>query len=312
MRTVICFVLLASAIVGVANPVAARMWTDRATGRKLDAEFVRFADGKVEVKRAGDGKTFHVPLESLSDDDQAFVRAQTEPKTDSPLAKATPSQLLAGFTTSELTSELSPKEGKLLVAPDQQKRLEDWERNVAKGLTSGPLVVMGSGYEVIRLKTLDTHLGKHDKTTKETVTEIVQLGEGFGKPAPLETYWYGPVGFSFSEESLMAVFYRPKRPGPGQKPSPAQAKQLEDRTKEKKEAMYYVLEKKNEAYSAVFFNTPIGDTYEVSIPDLNGIYIRTTENKKHYIAVEAFAGKLEYVSWDKKKVPSKEGLKKGR
>jgi hypothetical protein len=335
MRAVICFALLTSAFLGVAaNPVDARTWTDRTTGRRLDAEFVGFADGKVQIKRARDGKTFHVPLESLSDDDQVFVRSQTEPKqaasllkatpsqeeksrikaeqlagekkkeedrikTDKPTepyytvektdegtfvvihhnddktdrlkvgtsgdggitafdkngkncgfaiwingeitsvnygnkevpkkppekisAKATPSQLLARFTTSELTSEFLPKDGKMIVAPDQQKQLEDWERNVAKGTTSGPIVVMGSGYDEIRLTMLETNLGNPDSLTKETVKEIVQFGGEGVTPAPLQTSWYGPVGFSFSEDSLVAIFYKPEESDTDNKAFPAPA-----------------------------------------------------------------------------------------
>lgn len=66
------------------------MWTNR-NGRTVEADFIALTDGKVQVKRASDGKLFEVPLESLSDADQAYVRTQTQLKvSDSivPQAKA--------------------------------------------------------------------------------------------------------------------------------------------------------------------------------------------------------------------------------
>jgi hypothetical protein len=74
------FGLLTITLVGAALASAeARIWTDR-TGRQLDAEYIGFSDGKVEIKRASDGKTFHVPIERFSDADQEFVRSQTKAK----------------------------------------------------------------------------------------------------------------------------------------------------------------------------------------------------------------------------------------
>jgi hypothetical protein len=92
MRHVTSLVLLSVALLGGAvSPASARTWTDRA-GRQLEADFVAFADGKVEIKRKSDGKTFHVPLERFSDADQAFVRSQAKrgvPPDGSPEAWAT-------------------------------------------------------------------------------------------------------------------------------------------------------------------------------------------------------------------------------
>jgi hypothetical protein len=132
-------------------------------------------------------------------------------------AKATPSQLLARFTHSDF---LKTPMDMVFIPADHQRQLKDWEKNVAEEKTSGPLVVMGSGYGKIRLKMLETHLGKLDRTTKETVKEIVKLGEGGVKPVPLETHWYGPVGFSFAGDSLVAVFYQPETPDPKPASSP--------------------------------------------------------------------------------------------
>lgn len=54
---------------------AARIWTDR-KGRQVQAEFIAAARGKVTVKRTSDGKLFEIPLDWLSDSDQAFVQSR--------------------------------------------------------------------------------------------------------------------------------------------------------------------------------------------------------------------------------------------
>jgi hypothetical protein len=72
---VICFVLIPIAFVGiVATPADARTWTDR-RGRQIEADFLGVAEGNVRIKRSSDNKIFLVPLERLSDADQAFIRS---------------------------------------------------------------------------------------------------------------------------------------------------------------------------------------------------------------------------------------------
>lgn len=137
-----------------------------------------------------------------------------------PWANATPSQLLGRFTSSDFNLN-APPPLPVFIPADQQRQLEAWERNVAEGKTRGPiLVVVGSGYNNVRLKVLETHLGKPDRTTKEQVKEIIGVAEGVAKPVPLGTRWYGPVGFSFLEDSLVAVFYQPEKPDPKPASSP--------------------------------------------------------------------------------------------
>lgn len=76
----VLFGLLTITLVGAAvASTNARVWTDR-TGRQLDAEYIGFSDGKVEIKRRSDGRTFRVPLERFSDSDQDFVRSQNKAK----------------------------------------------------------------------------------------------------------------------------------------------------------------------------------------------------------------------------------------
>ncbi len=53
---------------------AIRTWTDT-TGKRIDAEFVGVAAGKVRLKRA-DGSTGTFPLDRLSTEDQAWVKTQ--------------------------------------------------------------------------------------------------------------------------------------------------------------------------------------------------------------------------------------------
>jgi hypothetical protein len=77
MRTAIWFAMLFVACIGlIPSRADARIWTDR-TGRQLDAEYVGFVDGKVQIKGTSDGKTFLVPLERFSDADQEFVKSQS-------------------------------------------------------------------------------------------------------------------------------------------------------------------------------------------------------------------------------------------
>lgn len=56
-----------------------RLWSDR-TGRQFTGDFISFDDGLVRIKRQGGDRVFSVPLEKLSDADQAFVRSQAKTK----------------------------------------------------------------------------------------------------------------------------------------------------------------------------------------------------------------------------------------
>ena len=68
--------LLAVLIVAVTYTVCAgRAWTDR-KGRQVEAEYIAFEEGKVRIKRISDGKLFDIPLENLSDVDQAFIKSK--------------------------------------------------------------------------------------------------------------------------------------------------------------------------------------------------------------------------------------------
>lgn len=108
MRTVIWFVLLSIEFVSVApRPADARTWTDR-TGRQLDAEFVGFADGEVQIKRTSDGKTFHLPLERFSDVDQAFVKSQTQADPSPPKPAPSAPNALAGQAVKGAQQPASP------------------------------------------------------------------------------------------------------------------------------------------------------------------------------------------------------------
>lgn len=64
------------------SPSEARMWTDR-KGRSLEASFVSFSDGEIEIKRTSDGKVFKLPLENFSEADQTFVRSHLNSSADS-------------------------------------------------------------------------------------------------------------------------------------------------------------------------------------------------------------------------------------
>jgi len=68
MRTVITAVL----VLAVCAPTAlARKWTDSTAKYTVEAELVRFEDGKVQLRKA-DGTVVTVPIEKLSESDLAI------------------------------------------------------------------------------------------------------------------------------------------------------------------------------------------------------------------------------------------------
>ena len=84
------FLRFASAILATAFfsslavlPADARNWTQAATGKNLEAEFVGVADGNVTLKLPG-GRTAAVPLASLSQADQDWIAEQSSGSTAGP------------------------------------------------------------------------------------------------------------------------------------------------------------------------------------------------------------------------------------
>ncbi len=72
MRTLIAVVL----ILAVCTPVAfTRTWTDSTGKHTVEGEFVDLKDGTVRLKKE-DGKTITIPIETLSEADRDFVKAQ--------------------------------------------------------------------------------------------------------------------------------------------------------------------------------------------------------------------------------------------
>ena len=58
-------------------PASARTWTDSTGKYKIDGEFVRLADGQVDIRRA-DGKLVRIPVDKLSDEDREAGAAANE------------------------------------------------------------------------------------------------------------------------------------------------------------------------------------------------------------------------------------------
>lgn len=87
-----------------AIPARARTWTS-SDGRALDAEFVSVSGNTVTLKRAGDGKSFTLPLEKLSAPDQEWIKTSA--------ATATPAKPLEGPFAKLVTGDwaLSEHEG---------------------------------------------------------------------------------------------------------------------------------------------------------------------------------------------------------
>ncbi|MDR1291449.1 MAG: hypothetical protein LBK06_09635 [Planctomycetaceae bacterium] len=81
IQTNIIFLTLAASIIFVPF-VNARTWTAK-NGYKIEGDFVKFEDGMVNIDLPN-GKTADVKLDQLCEDDQKFVKLQTEKKDDSP------------------------------------------------------------------------------------------------------------------------------------------------------------------------------------------------------------------------------------
>jgi len=80
---------LAAAVVGLAwtgLDVFAREWSDASGKFRTEAEFVAARNGKVILEKQ-DGSIITIPLEKLSEKDQAYVRSQTGEKPASAPAK---------------------------------------------------------------------------------------------------------------------------------------------------------------------------------------------------------------------------------
>jgi len=69
LTSIFCIAIAAAAL---ASSGMARTWTEAETGKKIEAEYVRFEDGKVILKMGG--RLTQVPLDRLSEEDQAFVK----------------------------------------------------------------------------------------------------------------------------------------------------------------------------------------------------------------------------------------------
>jgi hypothetical protein len=65
------------AVLGIPAFAETRTWTDT-SGRNLEAEFLSFSEGSVEIKRTSDGQVFKLPLKNFSVEDQEYVRAQMQ------------------------------------------------------------------------------------------------------------------------------------------------------------------------------------------------------------------------------------------
>ncbi len=67
------------AMLCVASKAEARVWTQKSTGKQIDAELQKVEDGKAFLKLK-DGRVGQVPLADLSDEDQAAIKEMLKPK----------------------------------------------------------------------------------------------------------------------------------------------------------------------------------------------------------------------------------------
>jgi hypothetical protein len=105
-------ILALTSLIAILSPLQAREFVGR-NGKKIEAEIVSKNDKEVELKLA-DGKTLKVPLASLSDADQLFVKVWESPE-DKKLRLATldPAEILAAKGFVPFSTEM--KEGNLIV-----------------------------------------------------------------------------------------------------------------------------------------------------------------------------------------------------
>jgi hypothetical protein len=78
--------------------VFARKWTDSTGKHHIEAEFVEFKDGKVRLRRP-DSSFVVIPIESLSETDQQFVRAVTQVQSPANNPGQSPAPAVLGETT---------------------------------------------------------------------------------------------------------------------------------------------------------------------------------------------------------------------
>jgi len=83
-------VLLVITLLGVlVATLPARPWTEAASGRTIEGDFVRQEGGIIVVRRA-DGSIVKIPSDRLSDEDREFVNTQATAAQESPQAAAKP------------------------------------------------------------------------------------------------------------------------------------------------------------------------------------------------------------------------------
>lgn len=138
--------LLSGALFATALTLAeARTWTN-SSGKQLEAEFLGSTGGQVQLKRQADGKSFTIPLSSLSEADQAFVKEQAS----SPGAAEKSSSGAGGTRTGSGTdwpgwrgadqSDISPDTGLMKSWPREGPKLLWTYENGGKGYSSCAVV----------------------------------------------------------------------------------------------------------------------------------------------------------------------------
>lgn len=72
-RLVVSSVIVLATLTLCPDAIQARTWSDKSGKQNVEAEYLGYADGKVELRKS-DGTTVKVPLSKLSKDDQQHVR----------------------------------------------------------------------------------------------------------------------------------------------------------------------------------------------------------------------------------------------
>ena len=79
-------VIVMLGVIVCCSQAPARTWTDSTGKHKIEGEFVKLADGQVDIRR-DDGKLVRIRLDKLSEDDQKYARQSARPAAEvTPLA----------------------------------------------------------------------------------------------------------------------------------------------------------------------------------------------------------------------------------
>jgi outer membrane protein assembly factor BamB len=200
------FTLIAVAgIVGLAGVSQARTWTQSATGKKIEADFVKL-DGETVVLNVG-GRQAQVPLNALSAEDQAYVKEANAKPAGAGGAGSADWPQWRGVDR----SDISPDTGLLKTWPEGgPKKLWVFE-DAGMGYASfivvdGKLFTIGTRGSDVYAISIDTNTGKEIWSTKFGTDDQQGYAAGWGHgPRSTPTYDDGHIYVLDAKGNLAAL-----------------------------------------------------------------------------------------------------------